>query len=90
MSKAKLWVFGLAAMLLAGSLWTAPALTQSGAGSAVIAGTVKNASGNPLEGAIISARASNETWTTSVYADRQGNFQFPSLNAGQYSIWAQY
>ena len=37
----------------------------------------------------MSARASHETFTTSVYTDRQGNYSFPPLSAGQYSMWAQ-
>lgn len=87
--KVKTSVTGLAAILFVGSLWTAPALTQSSAGSGVIAGTVKDAAGSPIEGVIVSARASHETWTTSVYTDRQGSYQFPPLSAGQYSMWAQ-
>jgi streptogramin lyase len=92
-SKLTLWVSTLGVSLIIGSLWTGPALTQSGGaatGSAMLQGTVKSAAGAPLEGVIVSARSSNETWTTSVYSDRQGNYSFPSLSAGQYSMWAQF
>lgn len=91
MSKSKFWCSTVAAMLIIGSLWTVPALTQSGttAGNGMIQGTVKAADGSPIEGVIVSARASHETWTTSVYSDRQGNYSFPSRPAGQYSMWAQ-
>jgi len=43
-----------------------------------------------MEGVIVSARASRETWTTSVYTDQQGNYSFPSLSPDQYSMWAQF
>lgn len=92
LSKVKLWCSTIAAILIVGSLWTVPALTQSGgmtAGTGMIRGTVKAAAGNPIEGVVVSARAAHETWTTSVYTDRQGNFDFPSRSAGQYSMWAQ-
>jgi virginiamycin B lyase len=89
--KVKLWSMP-AGMLLAALFWTVPALTQSGAatgGSVTIQGTVKAADGMAIEGVIVSARASHETFTTSVYTDRLGNYTFPSLSAGQYSMWAQ-
>lgn len=72
------------------SLWTVPALTQSGAGTGVIQGTVKAADGRPIEGVIVSARASHESWTTSVYTDRQGTYSFPALTADQFFMWAQF
>ena len=88
--KAKWWVTGVAAVGLVASFWTTPAQTQSSGGSGVIAGTIKNAAGSPIEGVIVSARSANETWTTSVYTDRQGRYDFPPMSAGQYSMWAQY
>jgi streptogramin lyase len=89
--KVKLWSMP-AAMLLIALFWTVPGLTQSGAatgGSGTIHGTIKAADGTPLEGVIVSARAAHETFTTSVYTDRLGAYDFPSLSAGQYSMWAQ-
>jgi len=88
----KLWISVSAAMLLMATSWTVPVLTQSGAaagGSGTIQGAVKAADGAPMEGVIVSARASHETFTTSVYTDRQGNYSFPLQGAGQYSLWAQ-
>ncbi|MBI3050219.1 MAG: carboxypeptidase regulatory-like domain-containing protein [Acidobacteria bacterium] len=87
MSKVRLSGAALAALLLAGGVWTAPTVIAQGTGT--IAGTVYAADGAPMEGVIASVRASHETWTTSVFTDRQGNYSFPSLSAGQYSMWAQ-
>ena len=42
-----------------------------------------------MEGVIVSARASDKSFTTSVFTDRQGNYVFPPLDAGQYKMWAQ-
>ncbi len=92
MSKVKLWFSALAAFLLVATLLTVPALTQSSgvtAGSGTIQGTVKAADGSPMEGVVVSARSANQTFTTSVYTDRQGNYSFPPQSAGQYSMWAQ-
>ena len=92
MSNVKLWFSTAAVMLLIATSWTVPALTQSGGatgGSGTIQGTVKAADGAPMEGVIVSARASHETFTTSVYTDRQGNYSFPLQSAGQYAMWAQ-
>ena len=65
----------------------APAQSSGGAG--VIQGTIKSADGGPMEGVVVSARASDKSFTTSVFSDRLGNYVFPSLDAGQYRLWAQ-
>ena len=90
LSKVKLWSSTVAVIAIMGGLWTVPALTQTGGGgTGTITGTVKTAAGAPVEGVIVSARHANETWTTNVYTDRQGNFDFPAKTAGQYAMWAQ-
>ncbi len=66
---------------------TAPA--QSPGAAAVIQGNIKSADGAPMEGVVVSARASGKSFTTSVFTDGQGNYTFPSLDAGQYRLWAQ-
>jgi len=66
---------------------TAPA--QSPGAAAVIQGKIKSADGAPMEGVVVSARASGKSFTTSVFTDGQGNYTFPSLDAGQYRLWAQ-
>ena len=37
----------------------------------------------------MSAKQEGTTITTSVYTDESGNYYFPPLAAGKYSIWAQ-
>ena len=88
MSKLKWLSFTLAAALVVAGLWTTPA-AQSGGGTAVVQGNVKDGAGAAMEGVIVSARADGKTITTSVFSDRQGNYQFPALPAGQYKVWAQ-
>ena len=56
-------------------------------------GTVRTASGEPMEGVPVSARAVGGTITTSVFTDDQGQYFFPPftppLESGQYQVWAQ-
>ncbi len=88
MSKSK-WIFVLlGTVLVVAGVWTTPA-AQTGRGPGVIQGTVKSADGSAMEGVIVSARAADKSFTTSVFTDRQGNYVFPSLDAGQYRVWAQ-
>ena len=56
----------LGTVLVLAGLWTSPA-AQSGTGSGVIQGSVKSADGAPMEGVIVSARASDKSFTTSVW-----------------------
>ncbi|MEQ1898015.1 MAG: carboxypeptidase regulatory-like domain-containing protein [Vicinamibacterales bacterium] len=56
---------------------------------ALLRGTVRIASGTPLDGAAVSVKAPGQTITTSVYTDTRGVFVFPALPAGRYDIWAQ-
>ena len=92
MSNAKRYWLTLAGGLLVATSWSVPALTQSSGasgGSGTIQGIVKAADGNPMEGVVVSTRSATDTFTTSVYTDRQGNYSFPPLTAGQYAMWAQ-
>ena len=56
-------------------------------------GTVRTASGEPMEGVSVSARAVGKTITTSVFTDEQGRYFFPPfeppLERGRYQVWAQ-
>ena len=78
----------LGTVLIAAAIWIAPS-AQSARGPAVIQGSAKSTDGAPMEGVTVSARAADRSFTTSVFSDRQGNYQFPSLDAGQYQVWAQ-
>ncbi len=73
-----------AAVLLAGAL-----LAAQGRAAATIQGTVKSADGKPMEGVVVSARASDKTFTTSVFTDQRGRYIFPELDAGRYTLRAQ-
>ena len=53
-----------------------------------LSGTIM-ANGKPLDGAVVSAKRDGSTITTSVYSDAQGNYYFPPMAAGKYSVWAQ-
>lgn len=56
---------------------------------AVINGTVKSQDGKLLEGVTVSARAQGKTFTTTVYTDARGEYFFPPLEPGHFSLWAQ-
>lgn len=87
MSRFRLWLSVLGAVLMVAGMWTAP-MAQSG-GSGTISGTVTQAGGGPMEGVLVSARAAGKSFTTSVFTDRTGAYSFPALDAGQYRVWAQ-
>jgi len=52
-------------------------------------GTVHAADGKALGGASVSARVIGSNITTSVYTDEHGDYFFPRLDAGVYTVWAQ-
>lgn len=74
-----------AAVFWAGLLAQTPSPASTG-----LVGTVKAADGKPMEGVAVSARArQGRTITTSVWTDQNGQYYFPTLDDGQYQIWAQ-
>jgi streptogramin lyase len=80
MSLSKLCVAALAAASFA---------TSAQAVDHLLSGTIASASGGRLAGATVSARAVGTTITTSVYTDERGDYYFPPLPPGRYSVWAQ-
>jgi streptogramin lyase len=54
-----------------------------------IMGAVMSKAGKALAGVTVSARATDQTMTTSVYTDEKGAYVFPHLTAGTYKVWAQ-
>ena len=42
-----------------------------------------------MEGVAVSARGSDKTFTTTVYTNDKGQYSFPSLDAGEFRVWAQ-
>ena len=55
----------------------------------VLQGTITSVDGERLYGIPVTARAGGKTYATSVYSDEQGNYSFPPLEAGRYTVWAQ-
>src|SRR5262249_35220452 len=55
----------------------------------LLSGAVSSQSGQKLDGVTVSAKLEGSTITTSVYTDAAGNYYFPPLKAGKYSVWAQ-
>ena len=60
-----------------------------GEGESVLTGRITEASGEPMEGVVVSARRFGGTFTTSVFTDAAGEYYFPHLGEGRYNIWAQ-
>jgi streptogramin lyase len=89
------WVLALCSLIVLGPLLYRPvtAAAQRAGDSltpaSVMTGTVKSVSGEAMEGVLVSARAADRTFTTTVFTDRAGRFTFPRLAPGQYRIWAQ-
>ena len=55
----------------------------------MLTGTVTSASGGKLGGATVSARQSGATITTSVFTDDEGQYYFPPMADGWYTVRAQ-
>jgi len=60
-----------------------------GAEEALLTGTIKSASGKPIEGVAVSAQIPGEPITTSVYSGADGRYVFPPMKGGKYNVWAQ-
>ena len=88
MSNWKLLSLTLGVILVMAGVWTSPA-AQSAAAPGVVQGTITSADGAAMEGVTVSARAADASFTTTVYTDQDGNYEFPPIDGGQYSIWAQ-
>jgi len=63
--------------------------SATGAEQGSLSGTIKSASGVPIEGVAVSAQAPGEPITTSVYTGTDGKYFFPALKANKYNVWAQ-
>src|SRR5713101_6091259 len=55
----------------------------------LLTGSITSASGQKLEGVLVSAKKDGSTITTSVYTDQNGEYFFPPLADGKYRVWAQ-
>ncbi len=66
-----------------------PETVLGAAKGSLLAGSVKSASGEKMEGVTVSARSEGQAITTSVFTDAQGRFYFPEMAPGKYQVWAQ-
>jgi streptogramin lyase/mono/diheme cytochrome c family protein len=55
----------------------------------LLTGSIKSGSGEKMGGVMVSAKAEQQSITTSVFTDEQGDYYFPLLPAAKYKIWAQ-
>src|SRR5436853_1046109 len=78
------FMLGVAAIVTAGLVTTVAQAAERS-----LSGTITSASGEKLGGVTVSAKRDGTTITTSVYSDEQGNYYFPPLETGKYSVWAQ-
>jgi streptogramin lyase len=74
-----------AAAVVAGLGMTATAQ----AADQILSGAIASATGQKLDGIVVSAKREGSTITTSVYTDATGNYYFPPMPAGKYNVWAQ-
>jgi virginiamycin B lyase len=73
---------GVAGLVLVGAMSTASA-------DQLLTGSIASASGQKLEGVLVSAKKDGSTITTSVYTDQNGEYFFPAMADGKYQVWAQ-
>src|SRR3984893_19014643 len=62
---------------------------SSASADQLLTGSIASASGQKLEGALVSAKKEGSTITTSVYTDQNGEYFFPAMADGKYQVWAQ-
>src|SRR6266478_8760677 len=72
----------VAGLVLVGGVSTASA-------DQLLTGAITSASGQKLEGVLVSAKKEGSTITTSVYTDQNGAYFFPAMADGKYDVWAQ-
>src|ERR1700758_1942784 len=85
MSNLRCVLLASATMIATGMGW----ICAAQAADQVLYGSIASASGQKLDGVTVSAKREGSTITTSVYTDATGNYYFPPLPAGKYSVWAQ-
>ena len=64
-------------------------VTTNASADQLLTGSIVSASGQKLEGVLVSAKQDGSTITTSVYTDTNGDYFFPPLADGKYQVWAQ-
>jgi streptogramin lyase len=81
-------ILGLGGLALAGGVAHVSVGAQ-GRSAPGLTGTIRGADGRAIEGVAVSVRGAGRTFTTTVFTDEQGEYFFPSLEAGGYRLWAQ-
>ena len=77
---------GVASLVVTGIAATAPTVASA---DQLLTGAITSATGQKLEGVLVSARKQGSTITTSVYTDLNGEYFFPAMADGKYQVWAQ-
>src|SRR5262245_27176502 len=84
-----LGVVAVGLLVVGAALHGLSAQTPGGSAGTILTGTIKSATGQPLEGMLVTARAAGQTMKTTVFTDEQGQYFFPAMAAGSYDVWAQ-
>jgi streptogramin lyase len=86
----RIYTFVVVACLSAAAMTIAAVMpaAQSAATQSVW-GTVRDGAGKPVDGALVSIRSVNQTFTTSVFTDEKGEYVTPPLASGRYRMWAE-
>jgi virginiamycin B lyase len=74
---------------VAGLAAAAAFASTSASADQLLAGTVISPTGQKMEGVLVTARKDGSTINTSVYTDQNGEYYFPTMEDGKYSVWAQ-
>src|ERR1700681_285174 len=74
---------GIASLVVFGFAATTASADQ------LLTGAITSATGQKMEGVLVSAKKEGSTITTTVYTDLNGDYFFPAMADGKYQVWAQ-
>src|ERR1700681_1205172 len=74
---------GIASLVVFGFAATTASADQ------LLTGSITSATGQKMEGVLVSAKKEGSTITTTVYTDLNGDYFFPAMADGKYNVWAQ-
>src|SRR6202521_3769069 len=74
---------GIASLVVFGFAATSASADQ------LLTGSITSATGQKMEGMLVSAKKEGSTITTTVYTDKNGDYFFPAMADGKYQVWAQ-
>ena len=85
--KASPWaVLLIVSLLLTAYSCTATGRDENEQQEPAITGTIRTSDGSPLYGILVSAKGEGQKYTTSVFTDDQGVYEFPPLPFGSYRV----